>query len=97
MANDREPSLEEMRELGTRDGRALAETLASHVPGGITEEQADGLFRIVVRGIEETAEKLIAGGLSDTLALAYRAACYEAIDHEMARHARGEGSPEGSA
>ena len=97
MANDQEPTVEEMRELGAQDGRALAEALASHVPGGITEEQADGMFGIVVRGIEETTEKLIAGGVNVTLALAYRAACYEAMDHEMARRAEGEGASEGSA
>ena len=67
------------------------------MPEGITDEQADGIFRIVVCGIEDTAEKLIAEGVSLTLALAYRVACYEAIDQEMARHAQGGGMPEGSA
>jgi hypothetical protein len=98
MTSDREPNVEDMRELGARDGRALAEALASDLPAGLTQEQADGMFQIVVRGIEDTTEKLLAEGVSMTLALAYRAACYEAIDHEMARHARGsEGLPEGSA
>ena len=55
------------------------------------------MFQIVVRGIEDTTEKLLASGVSLTLALAYRAACYEAIDQEMGRHARGEGTTEGSA
>ena len=63
------------------------------MPEGITEEQADGMFQIVVRGIEDTTEKLLAEGVSVTLALAHRAACYEAIDHEMARHARGNNAP----
>jgi Protein of unknown function (DUF2934) len=93
IVEEREPSVEEMRDLGARDGRALAEALASSVPEGITEEQADGMFQIVVGGIEDAAEKMIASGLSVTLVLAYRAACYEAIDHEMARHARGDEIP----
>ena len=97
MSDDREPSLEEMRALGARDGRALAEALASNMPAGITQKQADGMFQIVARGIEDTTETLLADGVSLTLALAYRAACYEAIDREMAHHARGEGTPEGSA
>ena len=86
-----------MRALGARDGRALAEALVSDVPASLTREQVEGLFEIVVRGIEDTTEKLLAEGMSVTLALAYRAACYEAIDHEMARHAGGAGTPEGSA
>jgi hypothetical protein len=58
MHSDREPTIEEMRELGARDGRVLAEVLASNVPEGITDEQAHGMFQIVVRGIEDTTEKL---------------------------------------
>jgi hypothetical protein len=94
IVEDREHSVEEMRDLGARDGRALAEALASNVPAGVTAEQADSLFQIVVRGIEETTEKLIAGGTNLTLALAYRSACYEAIDAEMARDTRGQDTPE---
>ena len=88
MTNDCGLIIDEMRALGARNGRALAETLASHIPDGATDEQADGMFRIVVCGIEETVEKLIAGGVSETLALVYRSACYEAIADAMPRHTR---------
>jgi hypothetical protein len=41
------------------------------------------MFPIVVRGIEDTTEVLLAGGVNVMLALADRAAC---LDSRIARH-----------
>jgi hypothetical protein len=93
MTNNYELTIDEMCELGARNGRVLAATLTSLVPSGATDEQVDSMFQIVMCGIEETVEKLIAGGVSETLALAYRTACYEAIAHAMRRYSRSVGAP----
>ena len=55
----------------------------------VTDEQVEGMFHIVVRGIQETAEELIAAGLSESFAVAYRTACFEVLDREMVRKVRG--------
>jgi hypothetical protein len=81
--------MKQIRQLGARDGRALAAALASNIPDGATDEQVEGMFQIVVRGIQETAEELIAAGLSESLAVAYRTVCYEVLDREMVGKVRG--------
>ena len=88
MANGREPTLEDMRQLGAGDGRALAEALAFYVRGPGMQRHIDEMLETVHHGIMRMVDDLRTGGLSDDLVRAYGMACSEAITHEMACHAR---------
>ena len=91
MADDREPTLVDMGQLGADDGRALAEALAFYVRGAVTQKHVDEMLETVHRGIAKMLDDLRIGGLSEALVRAYGTACSEAIMHEMACHARARG------
>jgi hypothetical protein len=94
MTTARKPTLDEMQQLGAKDGQALGKGLAAQIHEAVTQDEADHLLQIANIDVVVAMNRLREAGLHDVLIAAYGTACFAAMDQEVARRIRNAGESE---